>query len=57
MSLPVYIIAIQSVLGWLLFLVFAGVGLFAAPIDWLQVCGSAREGSASWLEDLFGLRA
>ncbi|GLC46184.1 hypothetical protein PLESTB_001198800 [Pleodorina starrii] len=35
-SLPVYIMAIQSVLGWLLFLVFAGVGLLAAPIDWLQ---------------------
>ncbi|GFR51273.1 hypothetical protein Agub_g13581 [Astrephomene gubernaculifera] len=35
-SLPVYIMAIQSVLGWLLFLVFAGVGLFATPIDWLQ---------------------
>ncbi|KAG2444566.1 hypothetical protein HXX76_001311 [Chlamydomonas incerta] len=35
-SLPVYIMAIQSVLGWLVFLVFAGVGLVAAPIDWLQ---------------------
>lgn len=35
-SLPVYTMAIQSLLGWLLFLVFAGVGLLAAPIDWLQ---------------------
>lgn len=34
-SLPVYIIAIQSVLGWLLFLVFAGVGVMSAPIDWI----------------------
>lgn len=36
MSLVVYIMAIQSVLGWLLFLVFAGVGLLCTPIDWFQ---------------------
>mmetsp|Transcript_6763 Transcript_6763/g.16842 ORF Transcript_6763/g.16842 Transcript_6763/m.16842 type:complete len:534 (-) Transcript_6763:748-2349(-) len=35
-SLPVYVMAIQSVIGWLLFLVFAGVGVLAAPIDWIQ---------------------
>ncbi|KIZ02019.1 hypothetical protein MNEG_5943 [Monoraphidium neglectum] len=35
-SLPVYIMAIQSVFGWILFLVFAGWGVMAAPIDWLH---------------------
>lgn len=34
-SLPVYIIAVQSVLGWLLFLVFAGVGIMGTPIGWI----------------------
>ncbi|WIA33236.1 hypothetical protein OEZ86_006379 [Tetradesmus obliquus] len=34
-SFPVYIMAIQSVIGWILFLVFAGWGIFAAPIDWI----------------------
>jgi LMBR1 domain-containing protein 1 len=31
-----YIMALQSVLGWILFLAFAGWGVTAAPIDWLQ---------------------
>lgn len=35
-SLVIYIIAIQSLLGWILFLIFAGVGVFAAPIDWIH---------------------
>ncbi|GFH09108.1 uncharacterized protein HaLaN_04195 [Haematococcus lacustris] len=35
-SLAVYIMAIQSLIGWLLFLLFAGVGVLAAPIDWIQ---------------------
>lgn len=35
-SIPIYVMAIQSVLGWVLFLIFAGVGIMAAPIDWLQ---------------------
>mmetsp|Transcript_21904 Transcript_21904/g.37447 ORF Transcript_21904/g.37447 Transcript_21904/m.37447 type:complete len:440 (-) Transcript_21904:1453-2772(-) len=35
-SIVVYIMAIQSILGWILFLVFAGVGFLAAPIDWIQ---------------------
>ncbi|KAF8067363.1 LIMR family protein [Scenedesmus sp. PABB004] len=34
-SLAVYIMAVQSVMGWVLFLVFAGWGFFAAPLDWL----------------------
>lgn len=34
-SFVVYIMAIQSVMGWILFLVFAGWGMFAAPIDWI----------------------
>lgn len=35
-TLPIYIIAVQSVIGWCLFLIFAGVGVLSAPIDWLQ---------------------
>ncbi|GBF96088.1 hypothetical protein Rsub_08964 [Raphidocelis subcapitata] len=35
-SLPVYVMAIQSVFGWILFLVFAGWGVMAAPIDWIH---------------------
>lgn len=42
-TLLIYIIAIQSIIGWFLFLVFAGVGLLAAPIDWiLQFMGRPR---------------
>lgn len=34
-SFPVYVMAIQSVAGWILFMVFAGVGVMCAPIDWI----------------------
>lgn len=34
-SLPVYVIALQSIAGWILFMVFAGVGVLCAPIDWI----------------------
>lgn len=35
-SLVTYIMAIQSVIGWILFLIFAGIGVLGAPIDWIQ---------------------
>mmetsp|Transcript_12200 Transcript_12200/g.38633 ORF Transcript_12200/g.38633 Transcript_12200/m.38633 type:complete len:432 (+) Transcript_12200:187-1482(+) len=35
-SFPVYMIAVISILGWLLFMVFAGVGVFALPVDWIK---------------------
>ena len=35
-SFPVYVIAITSILGWLLFMVFAGVGSIALPLDWIH---------------------
>lgn len=35
-SLPVYVMAVQSVTGWVLFLVFAGWGVTAAPLDWIH---------------------
>ncbi|GAX73906.1 hypothetical protein CEUSTIGMA_g1356.t1 [Chlamydomonas eustigma] len=35
-SIAIYVIAIQSILGWILFMIFAGVGMFAAPISWIQ---------------------
>ena len=42
-SLPVYIMALQSISGWILFMVFAGVGVMAAPIDWIfQYMGRPR---------------
>eukprot|EP00201_Polytomella_parva_P001402 CAMPEP_0175086512 /NCGR_PEP_ID=MMETSP0052_2-20121109/29287_1 /TAXON_ID=51329 ORGANISM="Polytomella parva, Strain SAG 63-3" /NCGR_SAMPLE_ID=MMETSP0052_2 /ASSEMBLY_ACC=CAM_ASM_000194 /LENGTH=320 /DNA_ID=CAMNT_0016358697 /DNA_START=614 /DNA_END=1576 /DNA_ORIENTATION=+ len=35
-SLPIYVMAIQSVMGWIVFLIFAGMGLLTSPVDWLQ---------------------
>lgn len=35
-SIVVYCMAVQSVIGWILFMFFAGVGLFCAPIDWMH---------------------
>jgi len=32
-TFPVYVIAISSVVGWVLFMVFAGVGFIALPLD------------------------
>lgn len=32
-TFPVYTIAITAFLGWTLFAVFAGIGLFAIPMD------------------------
>jgi len=33
MSLPVYAIALISLIGWVLLVVFGGCGLFSLPID------------------------
>ena len=35
-SFPVYVIAIFSLCGWVLFMVFAGVGVTALPIDYIR---------------------
>eukprot|EP00898_Chlorokybus_atmophyticus_P001523 jgi/Chlat1/2371/Chrsp17S00180 len=35
-SFPVYVIAVGSIIGWILFMVFAGVGVIALPLDWIQ---------------------
>lgn len=35
-SFPVYVAAITSIIGWLLFMVFAGVGAVALPLDWIH---------------------
>lgn len=35
-SLPVYCMAMQSVIGWVLFLLFGGWGLLAGPVDWVH---------------------
>ena len=35
-SFPVYVIAIFSLCGWALFMVFAGVGVTALPIDYIR---------------------
>lgn len=32
-TFPIYVIALVTVVGWLLFMVFAGVGLIALPVD------------------------
>eukprot|EP00899_Mesostigma_viride_P010788 jgi/Mesvir1/19710/Mv09970-RA.1 len=34
-SFPVYVIAVSSIIGWLLFMFFAGVGIVALPFDWI----------------------
>lgn len=36
MSFPVYVIAVFSFLGWWFFALFAGVGLFAIPLDFIH---------------------
>jgi len=35
-SLAVYIIAIMSFFGWILLVIFGGVGLFALPMDMIN---------------------
>jgi LMBR1 domain-containing protein 1 len=35
-TFPVYCIALATVIGWLLFMVFAGVGLIALPVDLIK---------------------
>ena len=35
-SFPVYIIALVTIFGWLVFMVFAGIGLSALPMDWIR---------------------
>ena len=35
-SFPVYVIALSSVVGWVLFMVFAGVGVIALPVDYIR---------------------
>ena len=35
-SFPVYVIALSSVVGWVLFMVFAGVGVVALPVDYIR---------------------
>mmetsp|Transcript_285 Transcript_285/g.888 ORF Transcript_285/g.888 Transcript_285/m.888 type:complete len:505 (-) Transcript_285:677-2191(-) len=35
-TLPVYVIALASVLSWVLFMVFAGVGVVAFPVDCIK---------------------
>lgn len=37
----IYIVAAASILGWLLFMVFGGVGLIALPIDMIMTCAPA----------------
>ena len=32
-SFPIYLLALMSFIGWFLFVLFAGVGLSALPID------------------------
>lgn len=32
-SFPVYVIALSSILGWLLFVLFAGIGIVSLPVD------------------------
>lgn len=35
-SFVVYCMAIMSFVGWILLVLFGGVGLFALPIDWFN---------------------
>lgn len=35
-TFPIYVIALATVIGWLLFMVFAGVGLIALPVDMIK---------------------
>jgi len=35
-SFPVYVIAMGSILGWILFMVYAGVGMVALPLDLIK---------------------
>jgi len=35
-SFVVYCMAIMSFFGWILLILFGGVGLFALPIDWIS---------------------
>ena len=35
-SFPVYVVAVTTIVGWLLFMVFAGIGVTALPLDWIQ---------------------
>jgi len=35
-SFPVYIIALVTIFGWLVFMVFAGIGLSSLPMDWIR---------------------
>lgn len=35
-TFPVYVIALATIVGWLLFMVFAGVGFIALPVDLLK---------------------
>ena len=32
-TFPVYVVAVTSIFSWILFMVFAGVGVMAIPID------------------------
>jgi LMBR1 domain-containing protein 1 len=35
-SFVVYCMAIMSFFGWILLILFGGVGLFSLPIDWIN---------------------
>ena len=32
-TFPVYVIALTSIIGWLLFMIYAAVGMVALPLD------------------------
>lgn len=40
-SFQIFIIAVASILGWLLLMVMGGVGLIALPLDMILACASA----------------
>jgi LMBR1 domain-containing protein 1 len=40
-SFPIFVIAVASILGWLLLMVMGGVGLIALPLDMIMSCAAA----------------
>ena len=35
-SYLMYLMAIMSTVGWVLFMIFGGIGLVAMPVDWIR---------------------
>lgn len=42
-SFPIFVIAAASILGWLLLMVMAGVGIVALPLDMIMSCAFQSE--------------